>query len=132
MSANDTQVGGDHYRDSEYQTWDFIWDMGLDYFQGNIIKYISRWKNKGGVKDLLKSEHYLEKYIEKGGGHKNREMVDKEDMVWIMHNQWAESNSFSDFERSFTLYVSWGGRDDLIRAQAILQFYLHEVESNDT
>jgi hypothetical protein len=35
-----------------------------DYFQGQIIKYLMRWKKKGGVQDLEKARHYLDKYIE--------------------------------------------------------------------
>lgn len=63
MSANDRQVDGEHY-DDPIQVWDFIAANQLDWFQGNVIKYVSRWKRKGGMKDLLKAQHVLEKYIE--------------------------------------------------------------------
>ena len=61
--ANDRQIGGDHYH-SVIQCWDFIASNELDFFQGSIIKYVTRWKKKGGVEDLKKAQHYLEKYIE--------------------------------------------------------------------
>lgn len=64
MSANDTQVGGVHYKDKSIQVWDFIAKNNLGFFEGNIVKYISRWKDKGGVEDLRKAKHYLEKLIE--------------------------------------------------------------------
>lgn len=64
MSANDRQVGGRHYMDSKIQPWDFIAANNLDFFQGNIIKYVARYKEKGGVEDLDKARHYLEKLIE--------------------------------------------------------------------
>ncbi|CAB4141674.1 SaV-like [uncultured Caudovirales phage] len=63
MSANQTQVAGQHYK-TEIQPWDFIAANKLDYFEGNIIKYVSRWRVKGGVEDLRKARHYLDKLIE--------------------------------------------------------------------
>lgn len=63
MSANDRQVGGDHYR-SPMQHWDFVWANNLDYFQGQITRYVTRWRNKDGLEDLYKAKHFLEKYIE--------------------------------------------------------------------
>lgn len=63
MSANERQVGGEHYQ-TAIQPWDYISANGLDYFQGNIVKYVSRWQQKGGVEDLKKARHYLDKYIE--------------------------------------------------------------------
>jgi hypothetical protein len=38
--------------------------FNLDYFQGNITKYVFRWRDKNGVEDLIKARHYLDKYIE--------------------------------------------------------------------
>lgn len=63
MSANDRQVGGAHYMGS-IQHWDFAAQRGYDYFQGQITKYVDRWKNKNGLQDLKKAQHFLEKYIE--------------------------------------------------------------------
>lgn len=62
-TANDRQVGGSHYR-AKIQHWDFAWDNEMDYFQGQITKYVARWKNKNGLQDLQKAQHFLEKYIE--------------------------------------------------------------------
>jgi len=64
MSANDTQVGGDHYRDKKIQTWDYIVQNEIPYLEACVIKYVSRWRDKGGVEDLRKAQHYLEKLIE--------------------------------------------------------------------
>jgi len=64
MSANDRQVGGDHYHQVKIQHWDWAVSEGLDYFQGCITKYVARWRKKGGIEDLKKAAHYLEKYIE--------------------------------------------------------------------
>lgn len=62
-SANDTQVGGQHYR-TDIQHWDYVVANKLDYFQGQITKYVTRWKKKNGLDDLRKAQHFLEKYIE--------------------------------------------------------------------
>ncbi len=58
MSANETQVGGDHYK-MKFETWDVIHAWGLGYFDGNAVKYLSRWRKKGGVQDLHKAKHYI-------------------------------------------------------------------------
>tara|TARA_R110000824_G_scaffold21401_2_gene79757 strand:- start:446 stop:661 length:216 start_codon:yes stop_codon:yes gene_type:complete len=64
MKANDTQVGGSHYKDNAIQPWDFIVSNGLGYLEGNVVKYVSRHKKKGGMEDLRKAKHYLDKLIE--------------------------------------------------------------------
>lgn len=69
MSANDEQVGGTHYKDMGIQSWDFMREcMSAEafsgYLQGCCIKYLSRFQRKGGVEDLRKARHYLDKLIE--------------------------------------------------------------------
>jgi hypothetical protein len=64
MKANDHQVGGTHYARNSIQPWDYIIANGLGYLEGNIIKYTTRWRQKGGVDDLRKVIHYAEKLIE--------------------------------------------------------------------
>jgi hypothetical protein len=46
------------------QPWDFIIANNLGYLEGNIIKYVTRHKEKGGIEDLKKAQHYLQKLIE--------------------------------------------------------------------
>lgn len=64
MSANETQVGGDHYKSKAIQPWDYIASNNIGYLEGCIIKYISRHREKGGLEDLKKAEHFLAKLIE--------------------------------------------------------------------
>lgn len=64
MNANEIQVAGSHYKTKAIQPWDYIAANELGYFDGNIVKYVSRWRDKGGVEDLRKAKHYLEKLIE--------------------------------------------------------------------
>lgn len=64
-STLSTQVGGDHYTKRAIQPWEYIEANGLDFFEGNIVKYITRYKDKDGVKDLRKAKHYIEYLIER-------------------------------------------------------------------
>ena len=64
LKANDVQVAGNHYKGKTVQPWDYIVANNLGYLEGNIVKYVSRWKDKGGVDDLRKARHYLDKLIE--------------------------------------------------------------------
>jgi len=64
MTANDEQIGGRHYIDKPFQPWDYIVGNKLGYLEGNIIKYVSRYKDKNGLEDLIKASHYLDKLIE--------------------------------------------------------------------
>lgn len=63
-SAWDIQVGGQHYKDKAMQPWDIIDAWGLDFYEGNVLKYLLRAKFKNGVEDLKKARHYLDKKIE--------------------------------------------------------------------
>ena len=64
IRANAQQVGGAHYAVKAIQPWDYIIANNLGYLEGNIVKYVSRWKDKGGIEDLKKAQHYLQKLIE--------------------------------------------------------------------
>ena len=63
MSANDKQINGDHYRGA-IQTWDYIVANDLGFLEGNIVKYVTRFRKKNGIQDLEKARHYLDKLIE--------------------------------------------------------------------
>ena len=53
------QVGGSHYSRYEYQPIEFFNDTKLDFNRANAIKYLARWKEKGGVEDLKKALQYI-------------------------------------------------------------------------
>ena len=59
-SALDEQVGGHHYKKLGVQPVEFISAINANFFQGNVIKYVTRYKDKNGIKDLEKAKHYLE------------------------------------------------------------------------
>lgn len=63
----DTQVGGSHYKDLPIQPVQYIHANGIGYFEGNVIKYVSRWRAKNGIADLEKAKHYIDLLIELEG-----------------------------------------------------------------
>ena len=63
-NALDVQVAGDHYKKLAIQPVQYIHANGIGYFEGNVIKYVSRWRDKGGIADLEKAKHYIELLIE--------------------------------------------------------------------
>lgn len=64
MSALDSQVGGNHYKSLAIQPVEFIHKNEIPYLEGNVIKYVTRWRNKGGVADLEKAKHYIDLLIQ--------------------------------------------------------------------
>jgi len=62
--ANAIQIGGDHYKTGGEEHWDRAWRLQYDPFQYIITKWVERWKKKGGLEDLRKARHALDKYIE--------------------------------------------------------------------
>lgn len=70
-SALDIQHGGDHYKTKKIQPWEYIVANDIGFFEGNSIKYLTRWKDKGGVEDLKKAKHYIDYLIELEEGKAN-------------------------------------------------------------
>lgn len=64
MNALEVQIGGSHYKDKAIQPIEYIHANGLGFCEGNVVKYVTRWKEKGGVADLEKARHYLDILIQ--------------------------------------------------------------------
>ena len=64
MSATEKQIDGEHYVNCAIQPTEYILANNLGWCEANVVKYVTRWKSKGGVKDLKKAIHYLEMLIE--------------------------------------------------------------------
>jgi hypothetical protein len=64
MSELDKQVGGNHYAKLAIQPVQYITENNLTYLQGNVIKYVTRYKDKNGLQDLQKAKHYIDMLIE--------------------------------------------------------------------
>lgn len=67
--STEYQVGGDHYTAQEIQPIDYILANELDFCEGNVIKYVTRWRYKNGVQDLRKARHYIDFLIEHAEGN---------------------------------------------------------------
>jgi hypothetical protein len=64
MAALDTQVGGSHFKEYAIQPIEYSFHNDLNFLQGNIVKYTTRYKDKNGKEDLLKVIHYAQLLIE--------------------------------------------------------------------
>ena len=61
------QIGGRHYTEHKIQPWDIIDEYHLNFYEGNVLKYLLR--NKGNrEEDIKKAIHYLEKILESRSG----------------------------------------------------------------
>ena len=60
----DVQVGGNHYKQMVIQPIEYTMANNLNFCQGNIIKYVSRYKAKSGKADLEKAKHYIDLLID--------------------------------------------------------------------
>lgn len=60
MNALDRQVGGQHYKSLAIQPVVFIMANHMGFCEGNVVKYCTRWREKGGIEDLRKVRHYLQ------------------------------------------------------------------------
>ena len=56
-----------HYTHGPMEVIDVIEGFELPYHLGNVVKYVLRYKHKGGVEDLKKARWYLDRFIERGG-----------------------------------------------------------------
>lgn len=61
---DDRQVGGDHYKKHAITPWMIIEEYKLNFFEGSALKYLLRHRDKHGIEDLKKLQHYVEKLIE--------------------------------------------------------------------
>jgi hypothetical protein len=63
MAATDQQVGGTHYQ-GDIQPLEYIRANGLNYEEGNVVKYVTRHRKKNGKQDIEKAIHYLQLLLE--------------------------------------------------------------------
>lgn len=59
MNELNRQEGGSHYKTFKIQPLEFIYKNDIPFIEANIIKYVLRHKQKNGLEDLRKAEHYL-------------------------------------------------------------------------
>lgn len=64
MKSTDYQVAGDHYKKQKIQPIEYIMANQLPFAEGCIVKYVTRWRDKGGIEDLRKIKQYCDFIIE--------------------------------------------------------------------
>jgi hypothetical protein len=63
-SALDKQVSGGHYKGLKIQPIEFLHANNIPFAEGCAIKYLCRWRDKGGIQDLEKAKHFIDLLIE--------------------------------------------------------------------
>jgi len=64
VSALHRQVSGGHYKDLKIQPVEYCHANDLPFIEGCVVKYVTRWRDKGGVDDLRKARHFVDLLIE--------------------------------------------------------------------
>ncbi|SDS25502.1 Protein of unknwon function [Halopseudomonas litoralis] len=64
VSALEQQPGGSHYKGRAIQPIQYIHANNLGFCEGNVVKYVTRWREKGGLEDLRKAQHYIDLLID--------------------------------------------------------------------
>jgi len=130
------QVGGDHYKaKNNYQHWDWCIDISLGYLEAAATKYITRWKGKNGVQDVMKGISYLEKAKEAYLQHKyhNRSTLIGKDVelsrtAGSNTSDFIAFNNLSDKEGEFMWRVAaWQYSADLLAAIKIAKEILKQA-----
>lgn len=63
-NALDRMVGGNHYLKYKIQPIEYLHANNIPFIEGSIIKYVTRWRDKGGLDDLHKAKHHVELLIQ--------------------------------------------------------------------
>lgn len=66
-----------------YEVWDFVRAHDLGFLEGNVVKYVTRWRRKGGLQDLKKAQEYLTKLIETAEVIEFKAKQDEEKVEWV-------------------------------------------------
>lgn len=124
MNPNDTQVAGTHYR-AGFQHWDLVAKLRLDYFQGQITKYVTRHRRKHGAQDLDKAIHFLMKvsYLH---AHGDWPLLHLHPTSAMLHDYQA-ANQLNLLESRVVFYVcTWTTQDGMKLAEQAL-YELHHA-----
>lgn len=136
MSANDTQVGGNHYQ-QPVQHWDVMAMLRANYFQGQVTKYLYRWRKKNGLEDLHKAMHFLEKYVEIIAKDEWMQLNPVHRTPYPFYNVGLQkllsfTSTFKQEEKQVTLDVMlWKDLNQLKFAQTTLKEYIDAVEQEE-
>jgi len=128
MNVLEKQIGGTHYSELPYQPIELIYKLDLGFIQGNIIKYITRWRFKNGIEDLKKAEHYCELgfYYEETSSKYSRRYRYTSSHVVNEADKYVEQNALTNTEKAIIVFVALG---QYLNAKKIITEYI-EKQSN--
>lgn len=113
-TAFSEQIGGSHYKDMPFQPIKLISMLDLDFFQGNVVKYVSRHKLKDGVRDLEKAKHYCRMAMEMEKSSPRLSMTILQ-AVFISEG-FVTSNGLSKWVSDIIVYVYRRKWDEAVKA----------------
>lgn len=127
-NPNSYQVGGEHYK-TGYEHWDLVLDTHMGYFEGQITRYISRWRQKDGLKDLDKAYHYIYKMIHSFDSGKTlvltRHLRVRPGDKWLEGRveHFCRVNNLKHTPEDSIIYLmaTWKDRDDLIKVRSYIE-----------
>jgi len=121
MTANERQIGGDHYK-TKYEHWDLVLNTGMGYLEGCATKYVARWRKKGGLADLRKALHYVEKIQENEETLRTRQRYPQSVNTLTLANEAVDFSLANDLQAmellTVGLLVNWSDDDNLAQAAA--------------
>lgn len=127
MNANELQIGGRHYK-TNYEHWDLAVAIPLGYLEGCATKYVSRWRKKGGISDLQKALHYLDKLIEVADYKTRRNLLPLEIRKEV--TSFAGANYLNEIEGEFILLLCiYRNHVDLLAAHYTLEEIIENAEA---
>lgn len=130
MNVLDTQVGGSHYKNMRFQPIELISLLGLDFCQGNVVKYVARHHKKGGREDLDKAKHYCRMAMEMESRSSLTEMTVLQ--VTLASKSFVLSNRLSQLVADVIVYVYGRKWDEAVRAINVLakEYNQSELEAD--
>jgi Protein of unknwon function (DUF3310) len=114
-----------HYA-GDYQHWDLVAKIPMNYFEGCTTKYVARWRRKNGLEDLKKALHYLDKLVEVTNYNEQRKLSKKEIKTEVTN--FALMNNLGYSEEDYILMIcTYNNLYDLITAHFILEEIIEEA-----
>lgn len=117
MNALDIQVGGDHYKKNAIQPIQYTTANCMGPSEMNIIKYLTRYKDKNGVEDLRKVRHYIDLHLETVSSEpamfrELRAMMATNDLFPIKPDEYIKANNLRGKVRHVITLVTYWRHDD--------------------
>jgi hypothetical protein len=115
---NDIQIGGDHYKGVKFQPWDWaLYQLG--YYETSAIAYIVRFRKKGGIQDLEKAQHYLDKMLAAALGDEYSNRCQADNLTVLDFNKQNGCDRWQSL--AVHLLVQWRVRDELVEAKKAIE-----------